>query len=298
MTDKVSLDQKDHVLGFTIPSRDARGRIVRLSGALDEILAAHDYTPALQHALAEALLLTALMGSLLKDGGDQLTIQAQGKGGLANLMVCDYRDGAIRGYIEAARDGAHPAGANVDLPTLFGTGHLAVTFDLSSTGKRYQGVVPLEGASLSAAIEAYFAQSEQVPTLIRTAVRSTQQGMVCAGMLVQHLPEGEVGRERLHVRHDDPQWEHVSILASSIRHEELLDTDLSLQDIVWRLYHEEETILVSPGPVVTKGCRCSVAHFEDVLSRFPSAERREMADENGIINVDCAFCSKLFAIQD
>lgn len=288
----------DRLLTFTIPERDSRGRVVRLGPALEHILAAHDYPTAIKHLLAEALVLTTLMGGLLKDQGDQLTLQAQTKGGAVDLLVCDYRNGELRGYVkhEPARSGL--LGANPTLQALFGEGYLAITFDIVRTGQRYQGVVPLEGSSLTQAVELYFAQSEQVPTLIKTAFRAASGGYIAAGLLVQHLPEGEEGRERLHARLDHPEWEHVSILASSLSHDELVEPDLSLEALVWRLYHEEQEICVTHGPRIVRGCRCSEVHFEDVLARFPKDERREMADENGVIVVDCAFCSKEFLIQD
>lgn len=288
----------DQLLSFTIPDRDCRGRVVRLGPVLTDILSAHDYPTALTHCLAEALVLTSLIGGLLNGDGDQLTLQAQSKGGLANLLVCDFRDGELRGYIEhdAAQD--FQGGASASLATLFGQGHLAITFDIASTGKRYQGIVPLEGESLSAAVESYFAQSEQVPTRIRTAISVAPGEVSAAGLLVQHLPEGEDGRERIHARLDHPEWEHVSIMADSLRHEELADGDLSLEDLIWRLYHEEREVRVTQGATIGKGCRCTVAHFEDVLARFPKEERRDMANDAGIILVDCAFCSKEFAIQD
>ncbi|RJY10344.1 Hsp33 family molecular chaperone HslO [Aurantiacibacter aquimixticola] len=288
----------DRLLGFTLPDRDSRGRLVRLGPVLDEILGAHDYPTALAHALSEALVLTTLMGGLLKDEGDQLTLQVQSKGGIADLLVCDYRGGELRGYVQHDRDKAIATGASASLATLFGEGHLAITFDIARTGKRYQGIVPLEGESLSAAVESYFAQSEQVPTRIQTAIRSGPEGSLAAGFLVQHLPDGEEGRERLHARLDHPEWQHVSVMAESIKHEELADAGLSLEELVWRLYHEEREVRVMPGARISRGCRCTETHFESVLARFPKEERREMANEDGIILVDCAFCSKEFAIQD
>lgn len=298
MTDTQPATFSDELLGFAIPARNSRGRAVRLGPVLEEILAAHDYPPALKHCLAEALVLTTLMGGLLKDDADQLTLQAQGEGGIVSLLVCDFRDGEIRGYVEHDQAQMPADGANCALEALFGKAHLAITFDIARTGKRYQGIVPLEGNSLSAAVETYFAQSEQIPTLIRTAIRASAGGTVAAGFLVQHMPEGEEGRERLHVRLDHPEWEHVAILAESLRHEELVERELSLEEIVWRLYHEEEKVLIAPGANLKKGCRCTETHFEDVLARFPKEDRREMANEDGIILVDCAFCSKVFAIQD
>lgn len=298
MTDRQAITHSDRILGFTIPARSSRGRVVRLGPVLDEILAAHDYPAPLKHSLAEALLLTALMGGLLKGKGDQLTLQAQGRGGMASLLVCDFREGELRGYVQLDPEADSNAGANSALPALLGKGHLAITFDIAGTGKRYQGIVPLEGDSIASAVETYFAQSEQVPTLIRTAIRAGPDGCVAGGLLVQHLPEGEDGRERLHAQLDHPEWEHVAVLAHSLRHEELVEQSLPLEEIVWRLYHEESEIRVWQGAQLAKGCRCTANHFEEVLARFPKEDRREMSDENGIIVVDCAFCSKEFAIQD
>lgn len=292
----------DRVLRFTLPDRNARGRIVRLGPVLDEILAAHAYPASIRHLLAEALALAALLGSLLKgdddDPGGQLTLQAQTEDGAVKLLVCDFRAGELRGYVQHDADKVAALGANPALFALFGRGYLAITFDIGATGKRYQGIVPLEGASLAEACEAYFAQSEQVPTLIRVAVRSGPEGCVAGGLLVQHLAEGEEGRERLHVRLDHPEWEHVAALAGSIRHEELVDPRLGLESIVWRLFHEEREIRVDPGQHLRRGCRCTIEHYRSVIARFPPEEIAAMRNDGGVIVVDCAFCSRDFEITD
>lgn len=287
----------DRLLTFTIPARDCRGRLVRLGPVLDEILAAHDYPPAIKLVLSEALVLTTLLGGLLKDRDDQITLQAQAKGGVISLLVCDFRNGELRGYLDYDPAEFDTLGASPSLADLFGEGFLAVTFDLGEQGKRYQGIVPLEGASLTAALEAYFAQSEQVPTLIRTGLKTGASGNISGGLLVQHLPDGEEGRERLHATVDHPQWEHVSILAQTVRPEELIQRDLSLEQLVWRLYNQEETVLTGQGLPVSKGCRCTIEHFEKVLARFSPEDRQDMANDSGIILIDCAFCSRQFQVD-
>jgi molecular chaperone Hsp33 len=287
----------DQVLGFTLAERNARGRMVRLGPVLETILAAHDYPPVIKHLLAEALVVTALIGSLLKDGDGQLTMQAQTQDGIVDLLVCDFRGGELRGYVRHDPERLAALGTNPSLKALFGEGYLAITFDLATSGQRYQGIVPLEGSSLAEACESYFAQSEQVPTLIRVAVRSDGSGCVAGGLLVQHLAEGEDGRQRLHVRMDHPEWEHVAVLAGSIRHEELVNPDLSLEALVWRLFHDEGEVRVQPAASLSRGCRCSIAHYQSVIRRFPEDERAHMRDDRGLIVVDCAFCSRLFEID-
>jgi molecular chaperone Hsp33 len=287
----------DRLLGFTLPDRHARGRAVRLGPVLDEILSAHAYPPAIKGLLAEALVLTALLGGLLKDAGAQLTMQAQAERGTVSLLICDYREGELRGYAQFDEARLAALGANPSLAALFGKGRLAITFDLAATGQRYQGIVPLEGGSLAEACETYFAQSEQVPTLIRVGIRSDGAHCVAGGLLVQHLPDGEEGRERLHARMDHPEWEHVAVLAGSTKHDELVDPGLSLEAIVWRLFHEEREVRVEKGARLRRGCRCSIEHYEKVLARFPEAERAAMRNDEGKIVVDCAFCSRLFEIS-
>jgi molecular chaperone Hsp33 len=288
------------VLGFAIPDRHARGRVVRLDRVLDEILAAHAYPPAITHLLAEALVLASLIGGLLKQESGQLTMQAQTEGGVVRLLVCDYRDGELRGYVDFDTDRLAALGANPSLYALFGKGYLAITFDVAEgsagSGARYQGIVPLEGESLAEACETYFRQSEQVPTLIRVAVKVRDGHCLAAGLLVQHLAESEEGRERLHARANHPEWDHVAALAGSIRHEELLDTSLTMEALVWRLFHEEREVRIVPGATIARGCRCSAAHYEKVIARFPSDEREAMRNEAGEILVDCAFCSKVFTV--
>ena len=289
----------DQPLRFSLPNRHARGRLVRLDSVLSEILAAHSYPPLVEKTLAEALVLTALLGASLKQADGQLTMQAQTKGAI-RLLVCDYKDGAVRGYVQFDETAVAALPANSTLFGLFGTGYLAITFDrallVGEGGGRYQGIVPLEGASLAEAAEHYFVQSEQIPTMIRVGVGWVDGRCIAGGLLVQHLPEGEEGRERLHVRLDHPEWEHVAALSGTMGADELCDPALPLEEIVWRLFHEEDEVLIEKGFALAKGCRCDMAHIRDVIAKFPPEDRADMADETGDIIVDCEFCSRRFPI--
>lgn len=288
----------DRALGFTITSRHARGRLVRLGPVMDQVLSAHAYPPVIERLLGEALALTALLGTTLKDAGGQLTIQAQTENGVVELLVCDYKAGELRGYVKFDEDRLAEQPSDPTLFALFGKGYLAITFDQAVSGERYQGIVPLEGASLAAAAEHYFSQSEQIPSFVRIAVRHDPgEGCIAAGLLLQHLPEGEEGRERLHVRMDHPEWEHVHALAATVRDDELTDSGLPLEDLVWRLFHDEDEVRVLTPVSLQRGCRCNIEHIRDVIGRFPADQRGEMADEGGMINVDCAFCSRIFEVN-
>lgn len=287
----------DNILSFAIPAKNCRGRVVRLGPALDDILAAHDYPPIIRNVLAEAVCLTALLGALLKDEGSQLTLQAQTESGVINLLACDYRDGALRGYVEFDHERLALQPVEPSLMALFGKGYLAITFDLPAPRGRTQGIVPLEGASLAEAVQNYFFQSEQIPTLIRVAFNESAGRNIAGGLLVQHLPEGEEGRERLHVQLDHPEWEHVEIMGGSVTPAEMTDTALPLEDILWRLFSESDEVRLLSGKSCVKGCRCNEGHIRDVIARFPKEDKDDMVDEAGNIAINCAFCSKTFTIS-
>lgn len=294
MTDRSNLDI---ALGVTIPSRHARGRLVRIGPSLEAILAKHDYPAVIECLLAEALALTALLGSLLKDPGGQMTLQAQTESGIVDLLVCDYLGGALRGYVRHDPERLAEAGPNPNLFSLFGRGYLAITFDQPASQERYQGIVPLEGESLAHAAEAYFSQSEQIPSIVRLAATKSEQGWIAGGLLVQHLPAGEEGKQRLHTSLDRPDWPHVAILAGSVKAGELTDPELPLEQLAWRLFHEEEEVRTLAPVPLARGCRCDPDYVKSVIARFPPEERAEMVGDDGFIRVDCAFCATDFPIS-
>jgi molecular chaperone Hsp33 len=287
----------DVVIGVAIPSRNARGRVARLGPVIDAVLANHGYPPLIETLLAEALTLTALLGSLIKEPQGQLTLQAQTEGGIVDLMVCDYLGGELRGYVRHDPDKIAAAPDKPSLQELFGKGYLAITFDQPASKERYQGIVPLEGKSLGDAAQSYFAQSEQIPSLVRLAAEKRGDHWTAGGLLLQHLPEGEEGRERLHTSLDHPDWPHIAILGGSVKPEELTDSALPLDDLVWRLFHEEDEVRTLPATALSRGCRCDPAYVRSVIASFPADEREAMVGDDGLIRVDCAFCSSSFAIE-
>ncbi|WP_326525909.1 Hsp33 family molecular chaperone HslO [Sphingomonas sp.] len=297
MADTPPISDLDRVVGFAIPARHARGRIVRVGPVLEQILNAHAYPKPVEALLAEALTLTALLGALLKDARGQLTLQAQTRGGIVSLLVCDYRDGELRGYLQFDADRLVEAGEAPSLFALFGTGYLAITFDQATSGERYQGIVPLDGASLAEAAERYFDQSEQIPSLIRLGTNHGADGKcIAGGLFLQHMPEGEDGGERLHARDQHSEWEHVEALGATMGVDELADPAVPLEELVWRLFNEEDEVRVLAATPLAKGCRCDADYIAGVLAKFAPEDRAEMADSDGVISVDCAFCSTKFPV--
>jgi len=281
---------------FSLPGRNARGRIVRIGPALHTILSRHAYPPVLAKLLGEALVLTALLGAMLREDEGTLTLQTQAEGAIVDLIVCDWRAGDLRGYLRHDPVRLGRLGKAPSLKALMGRGYLAITLDQTANAERYQGIVPLEGASLAAMAERYFAQSEQLPTLVRIAVEGGPGDFRAGGLIVQHLPQGELGRERLSVADEHPDWAHVRALAGTVKPGELTDAALPLDTLLWRLFNEDEVRAAAPVSLRER-CRCSPVRFRDAIARFPPTEIEAMRGDDGRIVVDCEFCASHYLID-
>jgi molecular chaperone Hsp33 len=250
----------DGVLPFQVDGLDIRGRLVRLGPLLNDILSAHQYPAQAAQLLAQALTLTALIGSALKSEGSQMTLQARSDGPIS-LLVSDFTyPNKLRGYLAFDAERLQSIPSDARLETLCGQGYLALTLDQPATKEeRYQAVVPLSGANLSEAAQHYFETSEQIPTVIKMGARFDGLGKnwIAGGLMLQHLPKGEVGQTR-HFAADvsHPHWEHAQILANTTRFEELTDPMLAMETLLWRLFHESPPRVFAPLQLY-KGCRCT-----------------------------------------
>jgi len=300
----------DIVLPFGTVRSHMAGRIVRLGPAIDRILSAHDYPEPVSELLGQALALTALLGAPLKSGG-RLILQTKGDGPVDFLVAQYDAPGALRGYANFDRDriGRIETAGPSTSHALLGSGRLAMTIDPGGSQTSYQGIVALEGDSLTAAAHTYFRQSEQLPTLIRLAVArqfvgSTGPGSAgwhwrAGGIVVQHVPrlggdphadESPEERDaRLH-GDDDEDWVRVSTLAATVEAHELIDPTLSPERLLLRLFHEEG-VRVAPSIDVTARCRCSRERVRGFLLGFSHDEMAEMREADGGITITCEFCS-------
>ena len=296
MTDQTSraFTGDDNVLPFQVGDTAVRGHVVRLSGAIDEILSAHQFPDAVSILLGEAACLVTMMGASLKFDG-KLIFQAQGDGSVP-MLVADYTaGGALRATASLKDDDiSEEKGA-----ALLGKGHIVMTIDQGPDMERYQGVTPLEGASLAAAAIAYFDQSEQIPTVVKLAVgRLSAPGAPdqwrAGGIMAQFVPgEGGVrerGEEMLMDEDDRDVWERAAAFVETTKDDELLDPAISAETLLYRLFHEDGVRVFDPQPVLAD-CNCNGEKIAAVLSRYSEDELRDMVEE-GAIKVTCEFCRK------
>ena len=281
----------DACLPFQIEGQDIKGRVVRLGRSVNEILSKHNYPDHISKLMGETLAFTALIGSLMKYDGI-LTTQMKGDGPF-RVLVSDFFKSAKNNMIGDIRGYASFEDNIIEgdsLEDMFGDkGYLAITIDQGKFMERYQGIVKLEGETLSHAAEEYFRSSEQLPTKVMISCDKDENGFWQAGaIMIQHYARNT---ESEYVRDEDETYDHwntASVLLSSLKSEEMLDQNLSLQNLLVRLYHESG-VRIFDHTIIKKGCRCSQEKIRTALASMDLEELTHIA-EDGIINVTCDFC--------
>lgn len=295
----------DFLLSFDLPQAGVRGRLVRLDAVSARALSAHALPEAANRTLGETLALSALLGSALKLDG-RLTIQTQSDGPL-DLVAADYfgadagddgdDDGAavpgVRAY--ARLDAARFDLLGEAMPSFAaqaGAGALAITIEPRRGGNTYQGIVALDPAGIAPSAEAYFLQSEQLPTMIRlAAVPVLEPGKPArwraAGLMLQAVP-GE--------RQGEDDWQRLGLILDTLEDYELVDTSLGAEELLWRLFNEDE-VRVHPSERVEFRCHCRTDRIVSVLRAYAPEERADLPDDDGVIRATCEFCGKAHEIS-
>lgn len=310
------LGADDIVLPFRVEALDTRGRSVRLGSVLDSILARHDYPRVVERLLAEAVTLTALMGSSLKFEG-RFQLQTKSDGPVSMLVVDFMTPSDIRAYanFDAARVGALARPA--EDAALLGSGYLGFTIEQGAQQNRYQGIVALDGQDLEAAAMQYFKQSEQIPSAIRIAVAEEQVAgeggprhrWRAGGILAQFLPtapermrqadldpgDAPAGAPRHEVAEDDA-WIEARSLVETTEDIELVDPELGLDRLLYRLFNERG-VAVSNPMLLRDQCRCSEERIHDMLRQFKAEDLAEMREEDGLIGITCEFCARHYRLK-
>ena len=290
----------DQVQPFLLEESQLRGRMVRLNNVANTIINYHTYPVSVARLLAEALSMTALLAGMLKFDGI-FTLQIKGSGPI-KLVVCDLTSkGHLRGYASFNAEDATLATDRTDmtLTELCGQGYLAFTVDQKKSTDRYQGIVELSGDSLSDAVRHYFQQSEQIKTGFEMAVGQffdkdgTAQWQGAAIMLQQLALMGGIDGSVIEEPANEmvvDNWRRAMLLLNTASVAEMLDDHLPINNILYRLFHEDGVRVFPPMPIIAK-CRCSRKKIAPIIEPLPLDEKRELA-ENGKITVICEFCNK------
>src|SRR5579872_6273748 len=290
----------DLVQPFQIDPFRLRGRLVRLGSLLDEILTRHSYPEPVAVMLGEAIALAvALAGALKYDG--VFTLQTKGDGPIRLLVADVTTAGAVRGYAQfdaakLAQLGSEPV---LSVPRLLGAGYLALTVDQGEHTERYQGIVALEGATLAECVHHYFRQSEQVEAGIKIAVgqrRDPARQLRWRGgtLMIERLPKeggADTAREA-----EDEGWRRAMILMATGTSEELLDSNLTPEALLFRLFHEDGVRVYRPHALAAQ-CRCSRERVERMLTALPPRDLVDLAVDGKLV-VTCEFCNASYSFDE
>lgn len=264
----------DQLHRFLFEHYEVRGELVQLNNTTHNMLSGHHYPIAVQRLLSELLVATSLLTATLKFEG-AITVQLQGNGPVRFAVINGDHQQQMRGV--ARYDGV--IAENAGLHELIGEGYMMITV-IPEEGERYQGIVALDGDTLAACLESYFAQSEQLNTRIWIDTESHDECPKAAGILIQALPNNNVEQQAI-------DFEHVTTLADTLKSEELLN--LPAHDILYRLYHQEEVRLFDPQ-TVSFVCNCSRARCENAILQIGKAEVNSLLEEQNEIKMDCDYC--------
>ncbi|VDC23566.1 Hsp33 family molecular chaperone HslO [Pseudogemmobacter humi] len=299
----------DTVLPFQLDRSGIRGRVARLDGVLDQVLAQHNYPPAIEALVAEAALLTALIGQTIKLRW-KLSLQVRGNGP-ARLIATDYYGPQAEG--EPARIRAYASfdadriSGTPDPFGLIGEGYFAVMLDQGQGMLPYQGFTPIAGGSIAACAGAYFAQSEQLPTRFqlsfgKSAVPGQAASWRAGGVMLQHMPQtggvaasGGSGEGGLLTHADilsgEPaeDWNRANLLLDTVEELEMIGPLVAPTDLLVRLFHEESPRVFDAQPV-RFGCSCSEEKVRSTLSIYSRKDIAHMTTAEGIVTADCQFC--------
>ncbi len=300
----------DTVLPFQLDNADIRGRVARLDGVLNRVLAQHDYPPLIEALVAEMCLLTALIGQTIKLRW-KLSLQVRGDGP-ARLIATDYYGPGEDGSPARIRAYASFDAERLDLLAVpfsqIGKGYFAILIDQGEGNTPYQGITPIAGESLSACAETYFAQSEQLPTRFsltygRSQLPGAGERWRAGGVMLQTMPkaspfvasEGGSGEGGLLNAADildaeeGENWNRANILLDTVEEIELIGPSVQPTDLLVRLFHQEGPRVFDAQPVVF-GCSCSDDKVRQSLSIYSAKDIAHMTTEKGIVTADCQFC--------
>ncbi|WED21922.1 Hsp33 family molecular chaperone HslO [Vibrio sp. JC009] len=257
-----------------------RGELVQLDETYQQIISSKEYPQPVSNLLGELLVATTLLTATLKFEGS-ITLQLQGDGPVSLAVINGDHDQKVRGVARWEGDIADDA----TLHSLMGKGHLVITIT-PKQGERYQGVVGLEGDTLSDVLENYFIRSEQLKTRIWIRLGQQDGKPHAAGMLLQVVPDGTGTPE---------DFEHLEQLTQTIKNEELFT--LEANELLYRLYNQEKVQLF-PAQEVEFHCGCSRERSAAAIVTIEKSEVDDILTKEGTISLHCDYCGTTYSFDE
>ena len=271
----------DQLQRFIFDEYQTRGEIAQVNNSFSQLIKNHQYPSEVKQVLGELLIATTLLTAMLKFEG-KIIVQIQGDGPLNMAVINSDQNLQLRGTAKVKGDTT-----GLSFKELIGKGHMMITIT-PDDGERYQGVVALEGESLSECLEDYFKQSEQLATHVSLFADVSGEPKA-AGLLLQRLPaDGE---------QHEIDFQHVRALASTVKEDELYT--LSSEELLYRLYHQE-TVRLFDVQAITYQCSCSKERCLSSLASISPEEILSLLNDHGTIDMHCEYCATdyIFSKED
>lgn len=293
IAEKVTWD--DSLLPFQLDNADIRGRFVRLDGALNHIQDQHNYPAPVAALIAEATVLTALLGHTIGFKA-KLSLQIRGNGAI-RIIATDYF--APEDESQAAQIRAYASfdteRINAGSPfSQIGEGMFAVLIDQGKGQPPYQGITPLSAGSLANCAETYFRQSEQLPTRFALAT-SKDDTWRAAGLVLQHMPKASKP-ELAATPVDGDSWTRATSRLETLKFVEMIGPEISPPDLIFQLFHEDSPRVFDPQPV-RFGCTCSKDKVRQSMSIYSAKDIATMTTDAGTLTADCQFCGAHYVLD-
>lgn len=273
--------QSDNLQRFIFDNAPVRGEWVHLAETWKDVISRREYPAAIERLLGEMMAAAALLTATVKIKG-RLVLQLKSSGPVTLMMVECTSNNTLRAFAQWNGNVADDA----DLMDVTGDGALAITIDVEGSKQPYQGVVSLQGESISDVLEVYFKQSEQLETRIWLAASD----QCVAGLFLQQLPGEPDNKDE-----DEESWSRLSQLAGTISDNELLE--LGAGTLLHRLFNEEECRLLA-STELSFSCNCSRERVADTISLLGKDDANKLLQEQGHIEVACEFCNEHYQFNE
>jgi molecular chaperone Hsp33 len=264
------------LIPFQFDNHIAHGAFVVIDSGAAEMLDMRAYDPAVRGLVAQTMAAMPLLATHSRFEG-RINLQFQGERAI-KLLVAQIvqREGAPLTVRAMAKAAPKVEGSYAEL---LSDGVLALMLEPADEDQpSRQAMVPIDGHSLSESLEGYFAQSEQLPTLIRLGASHGRM----VGFMLQRLPLA-------HTKATEEVWEHLAILAGTLNADELLAADP--ETIMRRLFADEHWYLQEAQPI-NVACRCSREGISLLLLSLGREEVDKIVAEQGKVEVICEFCGR------
>lgn len=267
---------------------NARILIINSKEMVAEAGRVHKASPAALSSLGRVLTATSLIGVMLKDKTDTVTVTFNGNGACGKILAVSDYYGNTRGFVQNT-DAMIPLDKDgkPDICGIVGTGTLSVVKDMGK-GQPFVGLVPIIEGDIAKAITEYFATSEQVPTVCSFGVSLDKKGNVTSagGYMIQLLPGADSGFvSKLEKR--IPEIPPVSKLFSKGDENAQIIQNI-LGDIEFDLFDEA---------LVSYMCNCSYEKVEKVILSLGEKEISDIIKTQGSCEVNCQFCNNVYTFS-